>query len=131
MCETRVRSGARYLAVGNAWVGCTIAKFVFTPCPAGWHHHLGTREAARAGLAAVCVRDGIDAICSVGGGRRACGGGGRGAHLTFLLINVFYFILSPLRDATPAPLGHGLCTATGRGMAAQEAVKSSKMRLQT
>ena len=32
---------------------------LFTPCPAGWHHHLSTREAARAGLAAVCVRDGV------------------------------------------------------------------------
>ena len=97
----------------------------------GAHHHLGTREAARAVLAAVCVRDGIYATYSVGGGRRACGGGGRGAHSTFLLIIIFYFILSPLRNATPAPLGHGLWTATGRGMAAQEAVKSSKTRLQT
>jgi hypothetical protein len=26
VCETRVRSGARCLAVGNAWVGCTIVK---------------------------------------------------------------------------------------------------------
>jgi hypothetical protein len=89
VCATRVRSGARWLAVGDAWVGCTIAKLVFTPSQLGAHHRLGTREAARAVLAVVCVRDGIDAICSVGGGRHACGDGGRGARLTFLLIIIF------------------------------------------
>ena len=94
MCVTRVRSGARCLVVGNAWVGCTIVKTrrVHT-LPTSVHHHLGTREAARAVLAAVCVRDGIYATYSVGGGRRACGGGGRGAHLTFFFnyYLLFYF----------------------------------------
>ena len=66
--------------------GARLSKLAFTPCPAGWHHHPGTREAARAGLAAVCVRDGIYTIYSVGGGRRAYGGGG---HLTFLLMIIF------------------------------------------
>src|SRR5690606_23581813 len=30
VCATRVRSGARWLAVGNAWVGCAMAKLLPT-----------------------------------------------------------------------------------------------------